>query len=256
MAISERTRKSLQDLGLTEYEMRSYVALLEHGSMTASRISEDANVPYSKIYEVLGNLEKKGWIETEHERPSKYYAKPPVEAVAATRIRIEDTLKISETQLLKELQPLYDKKDTQERPDIWIVRGEYNILAKIRETLTRTRRELMVAAPVLPELVVANLVPVLSHLKESNVSISIMTSRTLDSRSLDSLASYASIRFRDQMFGGGVISDSEEVILLLGEEEKINLAIWARHIGLAKFAKNYFEYLWRDAENAKDYHKA
>jgi hypothetical protein len=26
------------------------------------------------------------------------------------------------------------------------------------------------------------------------------------------------------------------------------LAIWSDHAGLAKFAKNYFEYLWRDSK--------
>lgn len=252
MPISERTRRSLQELGLTEYETRSYIALLEHGAMTASRISEHANVPYSKIYEVLGSLEKKGWIETEHSRPSKYYPKPPGEAVATTRLRLEDMLNLSGAQVLKELQPLYEKRDTHERPDIWIVRGEYNILAKIRETLTRTRRELLIASPLLPELVVSNLIPVLAHLREQGVSISLMTTKNVSKESLKSLADVADVRIRDQMFGGGVISDSEEVVLLLGEEEKTTLAIWADHIGLAKFAKNYFEYLWDEATGFKD----
>ena len=248
MPISEKTRKALEDLELTEYEMRSYVALLEHGVMTASRISEHADVPYSKIYEALGSLERKGWIETEHGRPSKYYPKSPTEAIATTKMRIEDTFNISQTQALKELQPLYEKKETHERPDIWIVRGEYNILTKIRETLTRTRRELLIASPVLPELVVANLTPILAHLKEQGVSISIMTSKSVKKESLKRIAEIADVRVRDQMFGGGVVSDSEEVVLLLGEEERTTLAIWADHIGLAKFAKNYFEFLWRESK--------
>jgi len=247
LPISEKTRKALEDLELTEYEMRGYVALLEHGAMTASRTSEHADVPYSKIYEVLGSLERKGWIETEHSRPSKYYPKSPTEAIATTKMRIEDTFNTSQTQALRELQPLYEKKETHERPDIWIVRGEYNILTKIRETMTRTKRELLIASPVLPELVVASLVPILAHLKEQGVSISIMTNKNVDNESLKIMVDIAKVRVRDQMFGGGVISDSEEVVLLLGEEERITLAIWADHIGLAKFAKNYFEYLWRDS---------
>jgi hypothetical protein len=51
------------------------------------------------------------------------------------------------------------------------------------------------------------------------------------------------------MFGGGLIADGREVILLLGQErdEAISLGIWSDHIGLAKFAKTYFEYLWHDS---------
>ena len=57
------------------------------------------------------------------------------------------------------------------------------------------------------------------------------------------------VRFRDQMFGGGVISDKKEVLLLLGGETEgeDNLAIWSDHTGLARFARSYFEYLWREA---------
>jgi sugar-specific transcriptional regulator TrmB len=253
LPISEKTRRALENLELTEYEVRGYTALLEHGAMTASRISEHAEVPYSKVYEILGNLERKGWIETEHGRPSKYYPKSPSEAIATTKMRIEDTFNISQSQALRELQPLYERKETHERPDIWIIRGEYNILTKIRETLTRTKRELLIASPILPELVVANLVPILSHLKEQGVSISIMTSKKVGKDSLKMMAEIADVRVRDQMFGGGVISDSEEVVLLLGEEERTTLAIWADHIGLAKFAKDYFEFLWRESMENTQY---
>ena len=72
MTISDKTRRSLQEFGLTDYEIRSYTSLLEIGPATASELSESSSVPYSKIYEVLGSLEKKGWIEMEHGRPSKY----------------------------------------------------------------------------------------------------------------------------------------------------------------------------------------
>ena len=56
------------------------------------------------------------------------------------------------------------------------------------------------------------------------------------------------------MFGGGVIGDSKHVMILLSEGRSENgdfepTAIWAEHIGLAKFAKDYFHYLWADADN-------
>lgn len=122
MTISDKVRRSLQEFGLTDYEIRSYTSLLEIGPATASELSEACSVPYSKIYEVLGALEKKGWIEMEHGRPSKYYPKPPSVATEITKSRLENALKTNEALVLGELQPLYEKKGVRERPDIWIVR--------------------------------------------------------------------------------------------------------------------------------------
>ena len=56
------------------------------------------------------------------------------------------------------------------------------------------------------------------------------------------------------MFGGGVIGDSKQVMILLSEGRNDNMnfepiGIWAEHTGLAGFAKDYFHYLWADASN-------
>ena len=123
LPLTDRVRRSLQEFGLTDYEIRSYSSLLEIGPATASELSEASDVPYSKIYEILGSLEKKGWIESEHGRPSKYYPKPPSLAIEITKSQFENKLKTNEALVLDELQPLYEKKGVREHPDIWIVRG-------------------------------------------------------------------------------------------------------------------------------------
>ncbi len=129
--ISSKTQKALRNAGLTEYELRAYISLLEYGSLTASRTSKESAIPYSKIYEVLRNLEKKGWIEVESGRPNKYYPKAPSDAVDATRLRIESVMRNFQDQILDELQPIYEKRGIQEHPDIWIVRGSFNVISKI-----------------------------------------------------------------------------------------------------------------------------
>jgi sugar-specific transcriptional regulator TrmB len=59
MSISDKTRKALEKIGLTSYEIRTFSALLKSGELTASDLSQKSGVPYSKIYEVLGTLEEK-----------------------------------------------------------------------------------------------------------------------------------------------------------------------------------------------------
>jgi sugar-specific transcriptional regulator TrmB len=243
--ISEEAKRALQELGLTEYEKRAYLSLLERGAMTATQVSEHSNVPYSKIYETLNSLEKKGWIKSERERPSQYYPKSPSEALTAAKLKMEDTMKNWEQAILNELQPLYDKRDIKEKPDIWILRGEFNILAKLQEMVDKTKNEIMIAAPVLTKSLIKVALPLLNSLQNKGVKVQLLISKDL--KELGSEATnIAEVRTREHMFGGGVIIDGKEAILLLGEE-KPSLVIWSNHIGLVKFAKDYFEYLWNTA---------
>lgn len=252
MSTSEEAKTILRELGLTEYEARAYLYLLEKGVLTASEVSEHANVPYSKIYEVLNSLERKGWIETERDRPSRYYPKSPSEALGAVKLRLEDKVKSWETTVQNELQPLYEKREIREKPDIWILRGEFNTLAKLREMLGKAKSELMIAAPTLTKTLVEAIVPMLMHLQSTGVRILLMVSRDVKEWSIGNIASVVEVRVREHMFGGGIIVDGKEAVLLLGEE-KPTLIIWSSHTGLVRVADGYFRYLWKDAEPFEDW---
>jgi len=245
--ISQEARKVLRELGLTDYETRAYLALLEKGVLTASQVSENAGVPYSKVYETLTSLERKGWIETEQGRPGRYYPKAPSEALATAKLQLEERLKMWEKTISSELEPFYEKREIREKPDIWILRGEFNTITKLREMLEETKSELMVAAPVFPKTLADSVVPILQRLQSTNVKILFMVSKQATAWNLKELESFAEVRVKDQMFGGGVIVDGREAILFLGED-KPTLVIWSNHVGLVQFAKDYFQHLWNSSK--------
>lgn len=250
MVVSDRARRALKEFGLTEYEAKAYVSLVESGAVSASELSRIAGIPYSKIYEIIGNLERKGWVESAQGRPSKYYSKAPSTALESSRIRFETTLKSSEAEALQELQPLYEKKGVQEKPDIWIVRGQDNIVDKIKETLVETRRELMVAMPAVPEPIVSMATSILSLLRGKGVNVSVMIPENSSRDTIKRLRGSAQVRTRESLFGGGIISDDNRIILLLGADadKGLTLAISSDHIGLVRFGKSYFEYLWESSK--------
>src|SRR3972149_5347071 len=119
MNISDKTRKALEKIGLTSYEIRTFSSLLKTGELTASDLSQKSGVPYSKIYEVLGTLEEKGWVGSDDSRPTKYLAKSPSTALETTKQKQELEFKNNQKKTLHELIPLYEKSGTSERPDIW-----------------------------------------------------------------------------------------------------------------------------------------
>lgn len=254
MSISDSTRKALERIGLTSYEIRTYSSLLKAGQLTASDLSQKSGVPYSKIYEVLGSLEEKGWIGSDDSRPTKYFAKSPATALESTKQKLESEFKQNETQVLRELVPLYEKSGVSERPDIWVLSGIMNIASKILEIVDTCRNEVLIALPKANEALVKQALPKLRLLHDRGVNITILMSDQMEKESLKSLSRVATVKVKKGLFGGGIISDKRYVVILLGpfnDSEGEAVAIWADHAGLAVFAREYFEYLLKDAKGVE-----
>ncbi|HEY7107935.1 MAG TPA: helix-turn-helix domain-containing protein [Nitrososphaeraceae archaeon] len=252
MDLSEKGRKALEDLGLTGYEIKAYICLLEFGPVTASELSKKCGVPYSKIYDVLNSLEQKGWIETSSSRPQKFFPKSPHTAIETTKMLIDNRLKTSENLVVAELSPVYERTGIKERPEIWVVRGLYNIASKVMEIIETCQEELLVAIPEISENIARTVQPALRSLSEKGVKITVLVSSMTNSEIVRAISRVADVRVKDSMFGGGVIGDTSQVMILLGDAKGGSgnpepIAIWANHSGLARFAKEYFQYLWRDA---------
>lgn len=250
ISISVKVEKSLKDIGLTVYESQAYLALVRYGELTAGNISEKTSIPYSKVYSVLDNLERKGWIEIKGGRPRLYYPKSPVEALRAEQLRQQNRFENYKDIVVSELQPVYEQRDVKEKPEIWIIRGIENIASKINEIIDKVRRELMVAIPKIPSDLSNVIIPNLEFLRDTNVDILLLTTPDL----MDQLKSYfahiVELKVTDDLFGGGIIVDGQETLLFLGKavSEDQTLAIWSDHVGLTMIAKIYFEHLWNSAK--------
>jgi hypothetical protein len=94
-------------------------------------------------------------------------------------------------------------------------------------------------------------------LHERGVRITVLASEETTIDTVRAISRIADVRLKNNMFGGGVIGDSKQVMILLSEGRSDNtnvepIAIWAEHTGLARFAKDYFQYLWADASNKEE----
>ncbi len=239
----------MENLGLTSYEIRVYLSLLEAGSMTAADISKKSGVPYSKIYEVLNTLEEKGWLESDSSRPQNFFPKSPTSALEAMKLRQENNFRESQSVIANELMPMYTKSGMKERPEIWVARGVPNILTKVNDVIQNTQQELLVALPYVAENLARPVQPILRTLHDKGVRINILASAKINSEVIKTLSRVSEVRQREGLFGGGVIGDGRHVVILLGEGSNAMepIAIWADHAGLASFAKGYFQYLWDDS---------
>ena len=60
---TERLTEILQDAGLSPYQAEAYVRLLELGTASATEVAEASDVPDARIYDVLRDLDERGYVE-------------------------------------------------------------------------------------------------------------------------------------------------------------------------------------------------
>ena len=89
--IESKAEKQLKNLGLNSYEVKIWTALLSRGVSTAGELSDIANVPRSRSYDVLESLEKKGFVKTKNGKPARYTAISPSEALENTKKNTQET---------------------------------------------------------------------------------------------------------------------------------------------------------------------
>ena len=253
MSLSEKAGSALEALGLTKTQVKAYVALIEKGTMTASEVSRAARIPYSKVYEALEGLHTNGWIEEQKSRPILYTAKSPDSAMEGMNSRHDAERREREQLVLKELTGIYEKKGEQEKPEIWILRGTGEILSRLRTMVLDCRNELLLALPSVVAPYAEEIAGILVALKEKGVKIEILVAKDFPESTQTVLSPVAEMKIRGMLYGGGVIADSKQVVLLLGGGETASsaLAIWAEHVGLAGFAKDYFQILWNSPDTSK-----
>ncbi|MEJ2774729.1 helix-turn-helix domain-containing protein [Sulfolobaceae archaeon RB850M] len=96
--MSSELKQYLEELGLSEYESRVYLALLSLCSGTMRELAEKSNVPYQKVYEVSKSLENKGLVRIIEGKPK--------------RVKIIDpsiSLKVYRDKILSELDEAINK---------------------------------------------------------------------------------------------------------------------------------------------------
>lgn len=100
----------LEELGLTEYESRCFVALSRVQKATAKEVSELSEVPRSRVYDAVDRLHRRGLVDVQQSDPREYQALPNEKALEVLRDQYEQTL----TNVGDALESLEDSKHLEE----------------------------------------------------------------------------------------------------------------------------------------------
>lgn len=122
-------------LGFTEYEAKVYLSLLNEYPASGYRISKQAGVPRSMVYEALGRLNARGAVmETSGERATLYRPLPP--DVLLERLSHEHADLLSG--LEAGLRTLYEAR-SEDR--VWSVSGRRSVVAYAARMLREAAEE-------------------------------------------------------------------------------------------------------------------
>jgi sugar-specific transcriptional regulator TrmB len=114
----------LQTLGFSEYEARTYLALLQSSPATAYEVSKAAGLPRSNTYGALESCTKKGAVQPFSQRPVRYVPVDPRILLS----RIADDTSVHCTQLASRLSHI---KADDSRDFVWAIETEEKVNAKI-----------------------------------------------------------------------------------------------------------------------------
>ncbi|MHA1959134.1 MAG: TrmB family transcriptional regulator [Candidatus Thorarchaeota archaeon] len=256
LKISEATLKAMKDLGLTEYEVQAYVALVDGGQMPASEISAMSKVPYSRIYDVLGRLEEKGFVQIQRGRPTRYVAKAPTEVVRLVRLDVEERIERSGKVVVDELQSRFEQEVHEQPRDVWLLHGRAAIVAKAIGMLDNAREEVLLSIPSLDMDGAANSGEIedLSGLIERLLNLKNPKTRVLTSdipKTFKALLPEGTeVRVRKRVFGAGLVIDRRETLIMLAgdEEDSTFLGVYSSHAVFAEMSSSYFESLWSESK--------
>lgn len=213
----------LRDMGLSDYESRAYLAVLQGGLSTATEISDGADIPQSRVYDILEALEEKGFITVQPGRPKKF---GPIEPELAITQYIEykrDTFedKISQTQNAGNtfLSQLEDENFQYRRNDeidvFWSYKGKNYILSQFGEYCQSTTDEIrMVMKGGSFERVINHHKEVLRQRHDHGVDIRIIVPYDqVQSRVLETTREWADLHHASGIEGRFYLFDTKRVLV-------------------------------------------
>ena len=116
--------KLLKNIGLTEGEIRAYLALIELGPSTSGPITDKSKVSSSKIYNILERLMQKGLVSYIIKEKTRYYqAEDPIK-IKEYVITKENEIKKQKEELDKVIPFLQlQKKSEKNKSEVQIYKG-------------------------------------------------------------------------------------------------------------------------------------
>lgn len=251
----------LKDFGLNTYESKLWIALLSRGVSTTGELSDIANVPRSRSYDVLESLEKKGFVVQKIGKPIKYVAIPPGEVLERVKKNVQDSAKnhiqvlqdIETSPLLEELTVLHNQGVEMVEPTEFTtaIKGRSNLYTHLQSTIKNAKQEVLIITSSNGFIRKAiGFKSLFKRLAAKGVSIRIIAPLGPDTRKYEKeLESIAVIKHQPSIRARLCIVDGTETTFMVLDDETVHpsydVGIWINAPYYSAAMKSFFEHAWQ-----------
>lgn len=251
---------------LNLYEVKIWTALLSRGVSTAGELSDIANVPRSRSYDVLESLEKKGFVVMKLGKPIKYMAVAPQEVVERVKknMRTEAEEKVRRLENLKgtevvgELNTLHTQGiELIEPADLsGSLRGRHNLYNHIELTIRNAENSVTMMTTTQGLIrKVEGLMPTFEKLKKKGVKIRVAAPITKEAKeAVKELSKVAEVKNVDKISARFCVVDGKELVFMVLDDKEVHptydMGIWVNTPFFAKALDGMFSLAWKDMKNA------
>jgi len=246
---------------LNLYEVKIWAALLSRGVSTAGELSDIANVPRSRSYDVLESLEKKGFVVMKLGKPIKYLAVPPGEVLERVKKNMKEEAhekvnrldELKNTEILNELNALHTQGvELVEPTDLsGSLRGRHNLYNHLELTI-RNAEESVIIMTTTQGLMrkVEGLKPTFEKIKKRGVKIQIAAPITKEAMpAAKDISDVAEVRDTPSKARFTVV-DGKEIIFMVIDDSEVHptydIGIWVNTPFFANAMKELFDLAWKD----------
>jgi sugar-specific transcriptional regulator TrmB len=269
MLASAKVFDALKGIGLNLYERRLWVALLARGTSTAGELSEIANVPRSRTYDVLQSLAEKGFVVVQTAKPIRYVAVKPEEALERVKKKLEENFRetierideLKGSPVMRELNEIFSQGMKLISPEeiTGALKGRYSFHQQMDAMFRDADKHInIVTTPEGLNELFTNHLDSLRKAKEKGVDIKIVTAgKEGASEAIKSLGSLAEIRVIDEkesdLAGRFAVVDGKQFVFALTDTKvhsTQDMALWTKSEHAARdVLEPLFKLVWSHSKS-------
>jgi len=265
LSVEEREITALRRLGLTEYESRIYLVLIKMGPIKASELSFFGQIPRTKTYGAIKELERKGLLRIIPGKPEQYVGSSPGEVLMPmvtkfTRELADVEVVVQDLALAYETSRFVKRQSPKESDEFWELEGRPGIINKLNQIFSDASKTInyCTTAPGLVRAYKAHC-EILERVKKKGADVRILSPVNSEVTAVaQEMSEVLEFKILDKPFGENFVTvDGHELVVIetkpddLRTDQGADKAVWSTNRLLVELHDQLYDRVWNTLPRAK-----